>query len=116
MRLVRFEAKLLEIIDGIGVDIIAYETPTVVKSKKGNTDGLKLICRLEAIIQRLCESDGFGLEYIGYNLSTIKGHAGARNKDEILAKARKKWTDREIADDNEADALWLLDLAMKEFG
>jgi Holliday junction resolvasome RuvABC endonuclease subunit len=57
------------------------------------------------------------IEYRGYSPSEIKKHAtgkGNANKDAILKAARQRWPDVEIVDDNEADALWLLDLAQKE--
>lgn len=112
MRLIRFESKLREVI-AIGVDVIAFETPSVARGVKANMDGLKLGTKLQAIIERLCEQHS-GIECVGYNLQTIKRHARQRTKDQMLAAARARWTDRSIVDDNEADALWLLDLATLE--
>lgn len=114
MRLIRFEAKLREIIASVGVEVIAFETPSVSRGKKANMDGLKLGTKMQAIIERLCETTD-GLEYVGYNLQTIKLHAlpggkRKRDKDAMLAAARRKWPDEAIIDHNHADALWLLDL------
>ena len=108
MRLIRFEGKLLEVI-GIGIDVIAFESPTVAQGKKANMDGLKLCTKLQAVIERLTELHE--IECIGYNLQTIKKHARARKKEELLALARHTWPEREVQDDNEADAIWLLELA-----
>ena len=112
MRLLRFEAKLREIIS-IGVDVIAFEIPSVARGKKANMDGLKLCTKLQAIIERICESTE-GLECVGYNLQTIKAHAGCRKKEEMVKAARKKWPEASVEDDNVADALWLLDLAKRD--
>ena len=115
MRLLRFESKLMEVGRLVGVDVIAFEVPTVAQGRKANLDGVKLGTKLQAIIERLCE--GGNMEHIGYNLSTIKKHAtgkGNANKEAMLAAAREQWPDVEIMDDNQADALWLLDLAQTE--
>ena len=111
MRLIRFEGKLREIIKKVPVDVIVYETPTVASGKKANMNGLKLGTKLQAIIERLTETLGC-LESKGYNLQTIKSHAGVRKKDELVAKAKQRFGF--VEDDNHADALWLLDLAKKE--
>ena len=115
MRLLRFEAKVLEVARLIGIDVIAFESPTVAQGRKANLDGMKLGVKLQAIIERLCE--GTDIEHIGYNLSTIKKHAtgkGNASKEMMLSAARRRWPDAYIEDDNEADALWLLDIAQKE--
>ena len=115
MRLLRFEAKVLEVARLIGIDVIAFESPTVAQGRKANLDGMKLGVKLQAIIERMCV--GTDIEHIGYNLSTIKKHAtgkGNASKEMMLAAARRRWPDADIEDDNEADALWLLDIAQKE--
>ncbi len=113
MRLVRFEGKLLEILDTIGADIIVYEGARYNSGRNANSNAFKLVSKLEGIIEKICEEEGY-VECKNYNISQIKSHAGAKKKEEILQKAKEKWSDRIIADDNEADALWLLDLAMKD--
>lgn len=122
MRLIRFEAKLLEIIRGVGVDVIVFEAPSVARGPKANLDGLKLGTKLQAIVERICEMTD-GLEYKGYNLQTIKSHAlsdqpkgNPRDKAAMVAAAKRRWPGEVIIDDNHADALWLLDLAQEELG
>lgn len=114
MRLVRFEGKIYEVLHNVGIDVIAYEGPNAASGGKTNLDGFKLISKLAGIIERLCElSDA---ECQAVNLSTIKKHAGCRKKDEMLEKARLVWPDKDIQNDNESDALWLLDLVRVNLG
>ncbi len=120
MRLIRFEGKLMEILDSAGVDVIAFETPSVARGPKANMDGLKHCTKLQAIIERLVEST-HGVEGIGKNLQTIKAHAlrdqpkgGKRDKAAMVAAANRRWPNETIIDDNHADALWLLDLVQTE--
>ena len=112
MRLIRFEGKVLEIHRTLGIDVVAFETPSVARGLKANMDGLKLGTKLQAILERLAESETF--ECKGYNLQTIKSHARARKKEEMVATAQRKWPDIVIEGDDQADALWLWDLANTE--
>lgn len=114
-RLIRFEAKIREIMAGPGVDLIVFESVTVASGKKANANGMKLGSKLQGVIEVLCEREA-GIECRGYNLQTIKSFAEAKNKEEIVAAARRKWPDVEIIDDNHADALWLLELAKRDIG
>ncbi len=116
MRLIRFESKLHEIHDSLGIDIIAYEPPSVGKGPKANFKSACVGAQLQGVIVRFAEIYDIGA--IGYNLSTIKKHAtggGNANKEAMIAAATKKWPDIEIVDDNHADALWIWDLANSEF-
>ena len=119
MRLIRFEAKLKEILNGPGVDLIVFESVNVGRSAKANMDGVKLGSKLQAIVERLVQLTD-GLECRAYHHAEIKKHAipkeGAkRNKETMLRAARMKWDEIEIISDDHADALWLLDLARKEY-
>ena len=114
MRLIRFEAKINEIV-ATGINVIAFEVPSVASGKRANTDGLKLGTKLQAIIERTAEITE-GLEAVGYNLAQIKRHAtgkGNANK-EAMVKAAEEKLGVAVGDDNEADALWILDLAKRE--
>lgn len=120
MRLIRFEGKLREIIKTVGIDVIVFEAPTAARGPRANLDAVKLGTKLQAVIEKLVEQIP-GLECKGYNLTEIKSFAlGDRptgkkrsgwNKEAIIEAAKAKWPDRVIHDDNEADALWLLELA-----
>lgn len=115
MRLVRFESKLREMLAGPGVDVIVFESVTVNSGTKANSNGVKLGAKLQAVIELLCERVD-GLECRGYNLQTIKSFAGQKSKEGMIAAAKKKWPHVDIIDDNHADALWLCELAKRDFG
>ena len=115
MRLVRFEAKLREMLVGPGVDVIVFESVTVNSGPKANSNGVKLGAKLQAVIEMLCEQVQ-GVECRGYNLNTIKSFAGQKSKEGMIAAAKAKWPGIEIIDDNHADALWLCELAKRDLG
>ena len=73
--------------------------------------------QLQAVIEIHCHD--CRIDYKGYSPGEIKKYAtgkGNASKDVMLAAARERWRDIDVIDDNHADALWLLDLAEKEFG
>ena len=116
MRLVRFESKLLEMLDI--VDVVAFESVTAGQGKRINFDSVKLQSKLQGIIEYIVESTK-GKEHVGYNLATIKKHAlgdrkGKRDKEAMMKAAAEAFPDQELIDDNQADALWILDLAWRE--
>ena len=50
-----------------------------------------------------------------YSPQTVKKHAtghGHSGKEQMIAHARHRWPDVTFFDDNQADAMWLLDLAI----
>jgi len=112
MRLVRFEAKLLEILK-IGVDVLVFETVSAGRGPNANFNVVKLQSKMQAIVERHCETEG--INHKSYNNKTIKARCGVKKKDDIVVKAEKQWPKLEIIDDNHADALWLLLLAQEEF-
>ncbi len=117
MRLLRFEAKLHEILIQPMPHVIAFEAVSVAQGKKANFDATKLQSKMQAVIERLVELTD-GVECCSRNLQTIKSHAlpsgGKRDKAAMLAAARQRWPDQDVLDDNQADALWLLDLVETE--
>ena len=118
MRLIRFEAKLSLIFNGPGIDLIAFEAVTAGGGPRANFDAIKLATKLQAVIERFCEEKGIAC--CSFNLMAIKKHAipekgKKRDKAAMLAAAKVKWPDKEIIDDNVADALWILDLAQEDY-
>lgn len=121
MRLIRFEAKVHEVAQGVGIDLIVFEAVTVNSGKKANTNGVKLASKLQAIIERL--SEVYDYECCSCNLATLKSYAipgvagqkVKRDKGAMIAAAKAKWPDVDMIDDNHADALWLLDWAQSAF-
>ena len=122
MRLIRLKAKLDRIMfSGIKIEhpelvprLIVFEAARHAAPKMANA--LSVQSELQGVIKLFCEENG--IQFRGYSPSEIKKHAtgkGNANKAAMLAAARAKWPDKTIADDNEADALWLLDLALSEY-
>ena len=119
MRLIRFESKLNLVLDGPGIDLIVFEAVTVGAGPRANFDAVKLQTKLQAVIERFCEVKGINCR--SYNLGTIKKRAipekgKRRDKAAMLVAARRRWPEKDICDDNVADALWILDLATEEYG
>lgn len=113
MRLVRLQSKLNEIKNGTGIDLLVFEAARHAAPKMQGA--LTVQAELQGVIKLWCENNG--VEYRGYSPSQIKKFAtgkGNANKAAMVEAAKKHWTDRELTDDNECDALWLLELATKE--
>lgn len=111
MRFIRLRAKLGEMLRGVGVDVVYYELPF---AHKKNKTGCDVGTKLTAIVESWALENG--LEYCGKTNSDVKKHAtgkGRVDKDAMIAAAEEKF-EIAIIDDNHADALWLLDLAMTE--
>lgn len=120
MRLVRFSTKLKEIMRGLGADVIVFEAVSAGAGAKTNLDGIKIGSKLQGILELFVEQTE-GVESRSYYLQEIKAHAipakkVKRDKDAMVAAAKRKWPEVEIIDDNHADALFLLDLAQREYG
>lgn len=123
MRLVRFQAKLREVLKAYDTELIVFEAVSVGsggKGKKANMDGVKLQSKMQAMIETLVEETE-GLEHRSYNLSEIKAFAipqkgRKRDKTAMLDAARERWPDVDVIDDNHADALWLLELCKSDLG
>lgn len=66
-------------------------------------------------IQEECELHN--VEYTPVHSATLKkfavGH-GKASKADMVRKAKERWPEQNIEDDNQADALWLLEYAKKE--
>jgi len=114
MRLVRFRGKLAEVFrECAPIDAVVFEA-----ARNGNPKmqgALVVQSELQGVLKLFCEQAP--VEYRGYSPSEIKRHAtgkGNANKLTMLAAARAKWAGYAFADDNEADARWLCNLARQE--
>lgn len=108
---IRFRAQLKEICDLAEITIIAYERPA-----GGHTGAVIHHAKLVAIIEEHCAS--IGIDYVGYSASEIKKKAtgiGNCSKQAVIEAAQEK-LGYEGSNDNEADALWLYELAADDFG
>lgn len=95
-----------------GVRRIVREAPIV---HGRGTNSYRVAFGLAATVESWCEWGGAADEEI--SPSAIKKHAtgkGNAKKDAMLIAAARRWPDIDIADNNHADALWLLDLALSQ--
>jgi len=115
MKLIRFRGKLNEVLKSVGVNLVVYEAARHVAP---NMQGALVVqSEFQGILKAWCEDNK--IEYRGYSPAEIKKHAtgkGNSNKEAMKAAAKIKWPQIKLADDNEADARWLLDLAMTSLG
>jgi Holliday junction resolvasome RuvABC endonuclease subunit len=114
MRLIRLRGKLNEIRAAVGVDLVVYEAARHAAPKMQGA--LVVQAEIQGVIVLWCEDNH--IQYVGLSPSEIKKHAtgkGNAGKDQMLAAAKAKWPDMEIVDDNNADALWILDLARQRY-
>ena len=106
MKLIRFKAKVKELIQLEDIELVVYEKPSGRFIR-----AVASVSEMVGVLIELCED--LGVEYTSYTVSEIKKHAtgkGNANKSMMINSAKEKF-DIEIIDDNHADALWILDKA-----
>ena len=112
MKLVRLRGKLNEFLTAGQIGLVVFEAARHCAPKMQGA--LVVQAELQAVIKLWCQDNA--IEYRGYSPSEIKKHAtgkGNANKQMMVDAARLRWP--AVEDDNEADARWLLDLAMGEY-
>lgn len=112
MRLIRLQGKLNEILAGPGIDLVVYEAARHAAPKMQGA--LVVQAMIQGVLVSWCETNN--IEYRGYSPSEIKKHAtgkGNANKEQMMTAAKQRFNF--TGDNNEADALWLLDLAKREY-
>jgi len=110
MRFLRFASWLSEMFDLVKPDLVVYEMP----HNRGGS-ATEVLNGMVAIVQKECASRG--IEYTTVHSATLKKFAtgsGRAGKEDMIHKAIEVFNKR-ILDDNEADALWLLEYAKEEF-
>ena len=110
MRFFNFRSWLNRMLNKFKIDIVIYEQPHH-RGGAATMVGVGLVTRIQE------ECDIREIQYTPLHSATLKKFAtgeGRASKDLMLLLARKKWGDL-VADDNEADALWLMEYARKEF-
>lgn len=113
IRLLSLKRHLLNIRSRLGVDAVAFES-LIMRPNTGKA--VMVQSEFLGVVKLWCEEED--ILYKGFLPSVIKKHAtgkGNASKDRMLIWARRKWPDVKFKDDNQADAMWLLDLAKKEF-
>ncbi len=116
MRFIRLAAKLRAIHKAFPIELLVYEDVGVQAGPRANSRATKALVQLTGAVRAFCEEQL--IPYEGVPLSSIKSHAlnGKKGKKEdILAAAVAKWGPEVVTDDNVADALWLLDLALDKY-
>ena len=110
MRYLSFRRSLGDMLNGVG--LVVFEE---VRRHMG-VDAAHVYGGLMGVLTSECEQRG--IPYRGVPVGTIKRHAtGKGNADKVamIASARAKWPKAVINNDDEADALWLLDFATAEY-
>ena len=108
MRLIRFKSSLKEILDLEEIDVVVYERPAgMFKSS------IIVASEMIGVLIALCEERG--IQYTAYSATEIKkfatGKGNAKKQDMIDAAISLGFNP---ADDNEADAIHLYNLAKKD--
>jgi Holliday junction resolvasome RuvABC endonuclease subunit len=110
MRLIRFRNKLREVIQMEHINLVVFERP-------GGRHVAAVIVQseLQGQIKVMCED--LNVEYRAYSSQEIKKFAtgkGNCGKPAMIAAAQEK-LNYPGSNDNEADALWLLELAKHDY-
>lgn len=106
MRVVRFKAKVKEIITLEEITLVSYERPAGM-----HKSSIMVASEMVGVLKDLCIELKVNLAC--YSATEIKKHAtgkGNSNKEAMIKTATEKFTRIKIIDDNHADALWLLDM------
>lgn len=110
MRFLRFNRWLKEMLDEYPTDLVIYE-----QAHHRGGAATELCVGLVTRVQEMCAERG--IEYQKLHSATLKKFAtgkGNAKKGVMLETARQRWGDH-IKDDNEADAIWLLHWAEREY-
>jgi Holliday junction resolvasome RuvABC endonuclease subunit len=110
LKLVRLRRAILDVAATLGVDLIAYENAAFGAGKRQMTT-TAFHCRLAGVIQLVAAE--IGAAFLEFTPTAIKKFAtgsGAADKSQMIAAARSQLS-VDVADDNQADALWVLELA-----
>ncbi len=106
-RLIRLRSKLREIIDMEKIDVIVFERPAGF-----HKNPIIVQSELQSVVKVVCEDQG--IEYRGFSATEIKKFAtggGRADKLEMVKLAKEKYG-MQSDDNNEADALHLMHLAL----
>ena len=111
MKLVRFRSRLTKLVEEAEIDYIVFERVS------GRFSGaIASHSKFVAVIELFCEDNE--IPYKGYSAKEVKKFAtgnGNAGKPKMIANAKAKLKYKGD-DDNEADALWILELAKYDLG
>ena len=111
MLFIRFDSWLQEMLQTVAPEMVVYERPHA-RGRAAN----EILNGLLAYVTAACERHD--IEFTDCPSTTLKKHAtgkGNAGKDEMMAACRERFG-IDPQDDNQADALWLLDWAQCQFG
>lgn len=112
MRLIRLRAKLEEVLKSGPVDLVVFEAAR--HAGPGMQGALVVQATLQGVL--IVWAEDHQIEYRGYSSKEIKKFAtgkGNASKAQMVKAAEMKFG--RVGDDNEADALWLLALAQRDY-
>lgn len=110
MKLIRFKQELIKIIKEEKIELIVFE-----RSSGMHKSSIITQSELHGVLKLLAEE--LGINYLSYSAKEIKSHAtgnGNASKNLMIEKAKEKLNYKGNSSD-EADALWIYDLANSKF-
>lgn len=110
MRVVRFKSKVRELIDLEKITLVSYERPAGV-----HKSSIMVASEMIGVLKDLCIE--LGVDLACYSATEIKKHAtgkGNANKEAMIKAAIELGFNPK--DDNEADAIHLYNLTLKDIG
>lgn len=110
MRLVRFEAKLIELIEARDIRLVTYE-----RVAGRFVSSVITASELVGVMKRVCETKH--IPYRAFSAKEIKTFATGKGNSgkPAMIKAAEKMYKVEVIDDNHADALHILNLTISEY-
>lgn len=106
--LCRLQDLLRDLLISHPTDAIVAEDPAGVAYGKGQFSSTQRLAQIVGVVAMTAERHSLPVRLV--NVQTIKGHAGARRKAELVRRA-ELLLGVQPSDDNQADAAWLLDWA-----
>lgn len=111
MRLIRLQGKLNEVHTSTPIGLLVYEAARFAKG----IGSLVVAGEIQGQLKVWATTNG--VEFYGFSSSEIKTHAtgkGNASKAQMMDAAKARFGPNEW-DDNETDAVWLLDLALLKY-
>jgi Holliday junction resolvasome RuvABC endonuclease subunit len=110
MRFVRIDSYIRELHGHAPISRVFFEE---VRRHMG-VDAAHVYGGIVGVLTAFCEREN--IPYLGIPVATIKKVAtgkGNADKASMLSAATKRWPDQNIEDDNQADALWILEAGLQ---
>ncbi len=110
MRLIRFRAKLKEVIQAESIELVVWERPAGRYAR-----GIITSAELQGQIKTICTDMHVNFRvYSAKEIKTFATGKGNAGKPAMIKAAQEK-LGYKGSNDNEADALWILELAKSEY-